>query len=812
MRDAASRIGFVQDGRYAFKAIRKDLGFFGFATAIIGLGVGASTAVFSVMSPLLLQPLPFEDPGRLVWIANDGQSAGLSAVTSRTSNLRDFRELSRSFDALTGYNAFFEQGTYNLVGSGEPERLVGVDVAQDFLDVLGVRPVLGRNFVYEEGIWDGRPAIILTHGYWVRRFAADPGIVGTSVTIGDVPTEIVGVLPTQFDFSSVFTPTTTVDFLRPWPISDETDNWGNTTTMVGRLAPGVTIPAAQAELESIIAALQEADPERWGLGATVSGLQEKIARPFRSGMLLLAASGGMVMLIVCVNLSNMLLARSPRRRREMALRRTMGATRGRLIRQLLMESVAVSLCGGVVGVALAAAATGFVTRTTGLEIPMLSAVSIDASALLFTVGIALLAGIAVGMIPALQVAEGGESQALSSVSRGTSVGLKSRHLREVLVVVEVAMACVLLVFGGLVLKSFQTLMDVELGFEPGETLALQLNPTRDFEDITDGVAYFESVVASVAATPGVEAVGLTDALPLGRHRTWGIRVLGRFYEDGQGESIFPHMVDHRYTEAMGIDLIEGRGFTADDVEGSAQVALINETAAREMFPDGNAIGQFLQMWAGDFEIVGVVADVKHESLDTGPDNEVYFPYAQLWQWGSMDMIVRSALPLDVLTSSVGGAIRSVDSQIPIDDVWTMGAVVEESVSPRRFTLQLLVSFAGCALLLAGLGIYGVLSYSVTERIPEIGIRMALGESAAGIRRNVVGKTIILALIGVGVGTAVALLGTRMIGSLLYGVNPTDPVTFVSMIGVLLLVAFISGLVPAIRASRTDSAGALRSAT
>ncbi len=812
MRDALSTMGSVQDASYAFRAIRKDLAFFVFATLIIGLGVGASTAVFSVMSPLLLQPLPFKDPGRLAWVPLNAEGVGLSAVTSRTSNLRDYRELSRSFEELTGYNAFFEQGSYNLVGVGEPERLVGVDVAQDFLDVLGVTPALGRNFVYEEGIWDGRPAIILTHGYWVRRFAADPSIVGTSLTINDVPTEVVGVLPATFDFSSVFTPTAVVDFLRPWPISDETDNWGNTTSIVGRLRPGVTTEAADAELQSIIAGLQEADPDRWGLSAAVIGLQESIARPFRSGMLLLAAAAGLVMMIVCVNLSNMLLARSPRRRREMAVRRTLGATKGRLVRQLLMESTAVSMCGALLGIGVAAAATRFVTRTTGLEIPMLSSVSIDTGALLFTAAIAIIAGVAVGIVPALQVAEGEESQALSSGSRGSSVGVSGRRLREALVVVEVAMACVLLVFGGLVMKSFQVLLDVDLGFEPAGAMAWQLNPTREFEELDEAVAYFESVVANVAATPGVEAVGLTDALPLGRNRTWGIRVVGRENDENEGRfGIFPHIVGHRYTAAMGIDLVEGRYFNADDTGESAPVALINETAARVMFPEGGAIGQFFDMWYGQVEIVGVVDNVKHESLDMGSTNEVYFPITQNWNFGPLDMVVRSQLSGEVLAASVGDAIRAVDSQIPIDDNWTMGSLVEASVSPRKFTLQLLGAFAASALLLAGIGIYGVLSYSVTERIPEIGIRMALGASAAGVRREVVGKTIALALVGVVVGTAASLLGTRLISSLLFGVEPHDPVTFVSMIGVLLFVAFISGLIPAIRASRTDSAGALRSA-
>jgi len=811
MRDALSTMGLIQDARYAFRAIRKDMAFFFFATAIIGLGVGASTAVFSVMSPLLLQPLPFEDPGQLVWVGlSDAQGEGLSAITSRTSNVRDFRDLAGSFDGLAGYNAFFEQGGYNLAGVGEPERLMGVDVTQNFLDVLGVTPALGRNFVYEEGIWDGRPAIMLTHGFWVRRFAADPAIVGTSVTINDVPSEVVGVLPTDFDFSSIFSPGVAVDILRPWPIADETDNWGNTTIMLGRLTPGATVASAQAELESIVAGLKEADSERWGLAAHVSGLQERIARPYRSAMMLLAAAAAMVMLIVCVNLSNMLLARSPRRRREMAVRRTMGATRRRLMRQLLLESMIVSLSGAVLGVAIAGAAVGFVTRSTGLEIPMLSSISIDGMALAFTVGVALLAGLAVGMIPALQVGEGGEAEALASVNRGGSAGVKGRRFREALVVAEVAIACVLLVFGGLVTKSFQTLMEVDLGFEPAGAVAMRVNPTRRFENVESTTAYYDALINSVLAIPGVESAGLVDALPLGRNRTWGMRVVGKTYEDGEGESIFPHIADHRYTEAMGIALVEGRYFNAFDTEDTAPVAVVNQTAAREMF-GGNAVGQFIQERTGDVEVVGVVADVKHEALELGSAYEVYFPITQMGPFGAMDMAVRSSLPSGSIKRALGDALHAVDPTLPVDDFWTMDSLVESSVSPRRFTLQILGAFAACALLLAGLGIYGVLSYSVTERLPEIGIRMALGETAAEVRRRVVGKTLGLAVVGVVLGALVALVGGGMISSLLYGVEPTDFRTFAWTIVVLLTVAFLSGLIPAVRASRTDSAQALRAA-
>jgi putative ABC transport system permease protein len=811
MRDALSANGFAQDASYAVRALRRDKGFFVFATLIIGLGVGASTAVFSVMSPLLLQPLPFEAPERLVFIDNGDGTGGLSGVTSRASNVRDFREQLRSFDGIAGYNAFFDQQSFNLSGLGEPERLQGADVTGNLLDVLGVQPVVGRNFSAAEALQDGPPAMLLTHGFWVRRFAGDPDIVGQTLPLNNTPFMVVGVLPPSFDFSSIFTPTVSVDFLLPWPISDETDRQGNTTTMVARLAPGVTTEVAQAELESVVAALAEADSERWGLGGRTSGLQERIARPFRSGMLLLAAAAGLVMLIVCVNLSNMLLARSPRRKREMAVRRTLGATRTRLVRQLLLESVMVSLSGAAVGLVFARAATGFVSTSAGLDIPMLSSISIDGMALAFTAGIAVFAGLAVGAVPALQVSEGGEAEALGGSARGGGGSRGARRMREILVVTEVAMACVLLVFGGLVMRSFQQVMDVDLGFDAEQAVAWQLASSQEFDTLPAINAFFDQVVENVMAVPGVEAVGLVDALPLGTNRTWGTRVVDKQYEDGEGEGFFPHMVDDRYMDAMGIRLVEGRYFGVTDTDGTAPVAIVNEQAARSIF-DGRAIGRSISMWFGDAEVVGVVGDVKHRGLELQADNEIYFPMRQVWDFQTVDMVVRTSLPPGSITTAVGAAIRNVEAQMPTEDYRTLDSVVERSVSPRRFTLQLLIAFAASALLLASLGIYGVLSYSVTERIPEIGIRMALGESAEGVRKSVVGQTMTLAVVGVSIGAFASVVGTRMISSQLYGVEPTDPLTFGGMIALLLVVALISGLIPAVRASRIDSAAALRSAT
>ena len=800
----------VQDARYALRTLKKDLRFFVFAMLIIGLGIGASTAVFSVMSPLLLRPLGFAEPERLVWVANSG-TGGMSAVTSRTSNLRDFRELNTSFAGLTGYFAFFEAGSYNLVGDGEPERLVAVDVAHDFLDVLGVQPLHGRNFVPEEGLWGGPRAVVLSHAFWSRRFSADPEIVGTSIALNNEPNEVVGVLPPSFDFASTFAPHTRIDFLRPFPISDETDRWGNTLSMIGRLKPGASTESAQAELDLIIAGLQEADPERWGLGAAVSPLQQQIAGPFRAGLLLLAAAAAVVMLIVCVNLSNLLLVKAPKRSEEMAVRTALGAPRGRLLRQMLCESLLLTLGGAIVGVLFATAITRTVAASTAIKIPLLRTVSVDGTALLFALLAALVAGLLVGIVPALRVSSGGVASILGGNSRGSSGSARSTRLLEALVVAEVALACVLLVCGGLLLKSFNKVLDVELGFQPTGLVQWQINTGRDFESPAASTAFFRQMIAGVEAIPGVEAAGLTDAAPLGRNRTWTLGAPGVEYEEESPWLFtFPHIVDHGYLPTMQIPLVAGRHFTAHDTDTSQNVIILNESAAQAVYLGEDPLGRTVRSGGTEFEVVGIVADVRHRSLEESSGYEMYFPLAQMGNFSTLDLIVRSRLPESTLAPSVSSALRAVDPNMPTRDHQTLDAIVERAVSPRRFTLSLLGAFAGVALLLAALGIYGVLSYSVAERIPEIGIRMALGESGPQVLRRVVSKTLLLTGIGVAVGAAGSFAASRLLASLLYDVQPTDPRTFLTMAVVLLAVATLAGWIPALKAARTDPARALRS--
>lgn len=373
------------------------------------------------------------------------------------------------------------------------------------------------------------------------------------------------------------------------------------------------------------------------------------------------------------------------------------------------------------------------------------------------------------------------------------------------------MACVLLVFGGLVVRSFQEVMDVDLGFEPTNAIGWQLASSRDFDTLPEINAFFDEIVTNVAAVPGVEAVGLVDALPLGTNRTWGTRVVDKQYEEDESDFYFPHVVDERYLQTMEIPLVEGRYFDSGDNVDGQPVIVVNETA-QDMLFGGEALGRRIYFNGGELEVVGVVGDVKHRGLDlTVADPEVYLPMKQVWAFETVEMVVRTSLPVENIASAVGAAVRQVEATMPTEDYRTLDSLVETSVSPRRFTLQILVAFALSALLLASLGIYGVLSYSVSERIPEIGIRMALGESAEGVRKSIVSQTMVLAVIGVAVGALVSVVGSRLISSLLFGVEPTDPLTFMGTIVVLLLVALISGLLPAIRASRTDSAGALRSA-
>jgi predicted permease len=804
-----SESGLRQDLKYTYRNLSRSRGFFTVAVLIVGLGIGATTAIFSVVNTVLLRPLPFHEPERLVWVANTLEGSGLSGVTSRSSNLRDWRELNRTFESLTAYFAFYNYSSFTLEGDGDPERLVGVGVAQDFLDVLGIRPQLGRNFVDEESVWNGRDAVILTHGFWQRRYGGDPNIVGASIILNNEPTVVVGVLPASFDFPSVFAPGSKVDFLNPFPISEETDRWGNTLAVIGRLAPETSIPEAQADLDLINRQLQQADPGRWGLGAAVTGLQQHITGRFQRPLLVLAGAVGVVLLIVCANLSSLLLARASSRTKEMAIRSALGASRGRLVRQLMTESLVLSGCGAVLGVAVGYWITRAVAGTQAFNIPLLQSVAIDGDALLFALGAALATGLLFGVAPALQVSGTRQHQALSDSSRGSSETRARTRTREVLVVAEVALACVLVVGAGLLLRSFVTLLDVDLGFRPDRVVAWRIE-MGGRNDRDERITFLEQLVESVRAVPGVESVGLTDSLPLGRNRSWGTGAKGEVYDEGEQPTAFPRMVSSGYMETVGIRLISGRNFTPRDSEDTERAVIVNATMARRLWPGRDPVAQGAQL-TGDWRVVGVVADVRHSSLEEEAGLEMYMPLKQQDDWGSPNLVVRSKLRPESIVAGVRAALRRIDPSLPTAEFQTLEAMVDGAVAPRRFILLLLGYFAAAAMLLAAIGIYGIISYSVGQQTHQIGIRLALGASPADVQTQVLGKTLKLTALGMLAGSIGSAALSRLMEPLLYSTSATDPVTLLLTVALLALVATLAGYVPALRASRTDPAIALRSA-
>lgn len=800
---------FRQDLRYTLRRLRRDAGFSLAAVLIIGLGVGANTTIFSIVNSLLFRPLPFHDPQRLAWIANftihsDG---GLSSVTTRVANYLDWTHSTKTFESLTAYFAFFDYGTYTLIGSGEPDRLVGVGVAQNFLSFLGIQPQFGRNFVDQECTFNGTPAVILTHGLWQRRFASDPHIIGRTLTLNDQARTVVGVLPASFDFSTLFTPGSRVDMLVPFPLTRETDRYGNTLAVIGRMKPGITVQQAQAEFDVINAQIHQAHPDRWDFGAKLTPLQQYLTGRFRRGLFVLLCAVGCVLLVACANLSNLMLARAASRRKEMAIRSALGASRRRLIRQMLTESLLLSVAGALVGLALAYLGIRSLTAIHGVSIPLLGTVQLDSTALLFTLAATLATGLLFGLVPALQTSTSQEAATLKDAGRGMSESRHTAWTRSLLVISEVAFACVLLVGAGLLLRSFLHVLDVDLGFQPDRAASWRIDAGQKYQNNNQRVAFFDRLVRTVQAIPGVESAGITDALPLSRDRSWGAGARGVTYPKGQYPIAHPRIIDWRYLTTMRIPLLVGRGFDPRDTADSDKVIIVNQKMARQLWPDQDPIGK-IALVNGQSRVVGVVANVRHQALEQEGGLEMYLPLTQITP-GSVELVLRSKGPLDPLLPGIRAALRSVEPSLPTAEYQPLNDLVERAVSPRRFMVALLSAFAFAALLLASIGIYGVVSYTVTQRTGEIGIRMALGATSSQVQRHVMIQTFRLVVSGILLGTLGALALTRLTASLLYHLEPTDPPTFAVTLSVLFLVALAAGYFPALRASRLDPMTALR---
>ena len=810
-----------QDLRYALRTLKRDRSFTVMAVLILGLGIGANVAVFSVVNTMLLRPLPFRDPQQLVWMEGNGGQGSPADVTYRVDAFQEFQRNNRSFETVTAFVPFYNLSETRLKEGGELKPIEGVWVAGDFFETLGVRPMLGRSFTPDEAVnynKGGRPAVILSYAFWQRQFNADPAIMGKLITINNRATPVVGVLGPDFDFGAVFAPGTKMDYFVPI-IMDSISGWGHMLALVGKLKPGVTLQQAQAESNVLFPKLKAAGHPNWDTDykTVMTGLKEHVSGAMRRPLEILWCAVGMILLIVCVNLSNLLLVRAAARSKEFALRISLGAGRGRLARQLLTESLVLSGMGAALGLGIAYAATRFLawqgSQVGSVALPLLSGVRVDGVALGWTVLIAAMVGLVFGLAPGIQVSSGNVQELLKDGGYTASGGKRHEGLRSALVVSEIALACLLLVGAGLLLRSFLRVMDTDLGFNPSHAAALAV----DYEDNGNADKRGEvlsEMVRRVSAVPGVESAAVTDQLPLTHGRSWDLISKEKPHVGGADTDAFIYVVTPGYLRTMGMRLLEGRDFDWHDTAGNEHlgkehVIVINEAAARREWPGEDPIGKLAGgIGNGDSRVVGVIADVHESSVETPSSPEVYAPIMQAWP-NQTQLVVRSRLPLGAIAPGVMSTLRMMNPNQPATEFRPLQTIVDRATSPRRFLAVLVGIFATLGLVLASLGIYGVIAYSVSQRTQEIGIRMALGASAGQVQRSVMGKTLRLAAAGIAAGTAASFAMARGIAALLFGTEPTDAATYVGMIVLLGLVALAAGYLPARRASRIEPVRALR---
>ena len=802
-----------QDVRYGARVLWKAKGFTAVAVVTLALGVGANSAIFSVVNAVLLRPLPFDEPAGLVTPWGNNERPDEAQVVSYP-DFADWRDRTQTLAHVAVYN---RQGALLKVGD-EQEVLAGTAATADIFPLLGIKPVLGRAFTHDEDRPGGPPVILIGQGVWQRHFNSDPSVVGKQMTLGNRPYEIVGVLPADFKFP---VQAARMDFMQPLTpaLGDRVQRRGSySLRVVARLKPGVTPEQAAAEMKQIGADIERQFPdEGLRLGLRLVTLHEALVGDVRFALLVLLGAVGLVLLIACVNVANLMLARAASRRREMALRTALGASRGRVVRQLLTERLLPSLLGGAAGLLLAMWGTDLLIAASPVDIPRLKEVGLDARVVGFTTAVSVLTGVLFGLAPALQVSRVHLADSLKEGARGSTEGGGRVRARSLLVVSEVALSLVLLAGAGLLLRSFERVRAVDPGFDPQNVMTVGLSPARaKYQTPEQQAAFFGDVLRRVGEAPGVVSAGLTNVLPLS-----GDNSAGTFLIDGRpapSASEKPRanyrVISPDYFRTMGIALKGGRSFTEHDAKDSPRVIVVNEARARRYFPGEDPLGKRILIETDPAlepnpptrEVVGVVADVRHESLEAPPEPEYYVPYRQEPE-RYMEVVAHTAP--GVGAEALRGAVKAVDREQYVPEVAPMGKLLADSVARRRFQLLLLGLFAAAALALAAVGIYGVMSYAVTQRTHEIGVRLALGAEGGDVLRMVVGQGLGLALAGVGVGLVAGLGLARAISGLLYGVSPADPLTFASVSLLLVAVALFSCVVPARRATRVDPMVALR---
>jgi putative ABC transport system permease protein len=804
--------GLRQDIRFGFRMLRKRPGFTVVAMLALALGTGANTAIFSVVNGVLLRPLPFQDPDRLVRLSEWSQQVPTMSISY--PNFKDWREQNRVFDGI----AATQFGSYNLTGEGEAERLQGRNVSWNFFDVLGVRPALGRAFRADEDRAGAPRVCVISDGLWRRRFGADAKVVDRAITLNGESYTVVGVLPAGFSLG-----TTTAVFV---PIGLQEASQGMSARgshpgiyAIARMKQGVTFAQAEAGMKSVVARLADAySKDNAGSGVALTPLREFFVGNIRMSLLVLLGAVGFVLLIACANVANLMLARAASRHREIAVRTALGASRIRVIRQLLTESVILGVAGGTVGLLLAFWGVDVLRRASLGIIPTTADIGLDPTVLVFTLGISLVTSVLFGLAPALQASKPELSEALKEGGRSGAEGSARNRVRSLLVIAEVALSLMLLVGAGLLIRSFMNLRQTDTGFDARHLLTMTLSYPVGPEEGGKAYTFFRAVEERVQALPGVKAAALSNGVPmLGAASESMVQIEGAA-EDQKLLAVL-YLPTHGFLKAMGIRLMRGRFFDERDTRAAPLVAVIDEEFARLYFPGVDPVGKYL---AGNpeiphAEIVGVVAHVKNYGLESpGPvQAQLYRPRDQIPdRFQSMfadrvTVVVRTSGDAAAMAPAVRRAIQEVDPNQPVYNVFTMEQVLSGAVAPRRLSMLLLSLFAAVALVLAAVGIYGVMSYAVAQRTHEFGVRMALGAEGGDVLRMVVRQGMRLTLLGVGAGLACALALTRVMSSLVYGVTATDPVTYGGVALLLAGVALVACLVPAIRATKVDPMVALR---
>jgi putative ABC transport system permease protein len=808
-----------QDLRYAFRMLLKRPGFTAVAVLALALGIGANSAIFSVVNGVVLRALPYKDPEGLMMVWSLLQApAGSQEFPVSAADFTDWRDQNQVFEQI----AAFHSQPFNITGAGEPEFLGGVRASANLFSLLGIEAKLGRTFLPEEDQPGAGHVVIISHGLWERRFGSDPNIIGQKLTLNDEPYTVVGVMPPGFQFPRKGEMPAGYQFPRQadlyTPLAWTPNQIGNRgrefLAVIARLKPGVTVAQASADMDGIAERLKQQYPQfNANKEVVIVPLHQQVVSKVRTALLVLLGAVGFVLLIACANVANLLLARAASRQKEIAIRTALGASRSRVIRQLLTESMLLSLTGGTLGLLLSMWGVDLLTAISPANLPRVDTISVDVRVFAFTLAVSLLTGIIFGLVPAIQASKPDVNEALKEGGRASSVG--HNRFRSVLVVSEVALSLVLLIGAGLMIRSFVHLLNSSPGLKPENVLTLDVGLPRTKYTGPQQAAFFQQVIERLKSLPGVQSAGAVYPLPLsGAEEGMGFGIAGRAaLAPGEVYSAGPRWVSPDYFNVMGISLLRGRELTERDGSDSPRVVVINEAMAARYFPDEEPIGRrvaFDQVnkapnWR---EIVGVVGDVKHLALDSDPKPEMYFPFTQFPSF-FMTLVVRtSGDPLN-LVAAARSEVLAVKNDQPISNVHTMEELLSNSVAQRRFNMLLLSIFAGVALLLAAVGIYGVMSYSVAQRTHELGVRMALGAQTSHVLALVVKQGMTLALAGVGIGLAAAFALTRILASLLYGVSATDPLTF-SVIALLLAsVALLACYLPARRATKVDPMIALR---